>query len=180
MGARPFPRLARAEGSSAVTFVMALPLLVGLLCGVADIGRAAFLGMEADSAAQAACRFAAERVARGDGAPTGADALSAALEQSPSLSADGVRCSVRVRMVPVQAATVQRRTFDPDCGRFDTDAAQFAQSRVDVELRVDAACLTPVGAVALAAAGSSAELALSATASRTVCVDAPVGKEDAG
>ena len=62
---RPAGSRARIDGASAVTFVMALPLLMGLLCAVADIGRAAYLGMEADVAAQAACRYAAQRVAQG-------------------------------------------------------------------------------------------------------------------
>lgn len=48
---RPAGSRARIDGASAVTFVMALPLLMGLLCAVADIGRAAYLGMEADVAA---------------------------------------------------------------------------------------------------------------------------------
>ena len=79
---RPAGSRARIDGASAVTFVMALPLLMGLLCAVADIGRAAYLGMEADVAAQAACRYAAQRVAQGDKGPDGASALSAARASS--------------------------------------------------------------------------------------------------
>ena len=154
---RPAGSRARIDGASAVTFVMALPLLMGLLCAVADIGRAAYLGMEADVAAQAACRYAAQRAAQGDKVPDGASALSASIE---------VDCS------PVRTKEVERKTFDPQADRFEGRLVGFAYQQVDVRVRVNARCLTPVGKAVLSAAGAVDGLQLSSAASRTVSVDA--------
>ena len=163
---------ARIDGASAVTFVMALPLLMGLLCAVADIGRAAYLGMEADVAAQAACRYAAQRVAQGDKGLDGASALSAALEQAPGLAGEGVSCSIVVDCSPVRTKEVERKTFDPQADRFEGRPVVFAYRQVDVRMRVSARCLTPVGEAVLSAAGAVDGLQLSSAASRTVSVDA--------
>ncbi len=154
---------------------MALPLLMGLLCAAVDIGRAAYLGMEADVAAQAACRYAAQRIAQGDKAPDGASALSAALEQAPGLAAEGVSCSVETDCSPVQAKRVGRKTFDPQADRFEEQVVEFAYRQVSAEVRVSARCLTPVGEAMLSAAGAIDGLQLSSAASRTVSVDADAG-----
>lgn len=156
---------------------MALPLLMGLLCAVADIGRAAYLGMEADVAAQAACRYAAQRVAQGDKGPDGAFALSAALEQAPGLAGEGVSCSIEVDCSPVRTKEVERKTFDPQADRFEARPVGFACRQVDVRMRVSTRCLTPVGEVALSAAGAVDGLQLSSAASRTVSVDADADAE---
>ena len=160
------------DGASAVTFVMALPLLMGLLCAVADIGRAAYLGMEADVAAQAACRYAAQRVAQGNKGPDGASALSAALEQAPGLAGEGVSCSIEVDCSPVRTKEVERKTFDPQADRFEGQLVGFACRQVNVEMRVGARCLTPIGQAMFSAAGAIDGLQLSSVASRTVSVDA--------
>lgn len=151
---------------------MALPLLMGLLCAIADIGRAAYLGMEADVAAQAACRHAAQRVAQGDKGPDEASALSAALEQSPGLAGEGVSCSIEVDCSPVRTKEVERKTFDPQADRFEARPVAFAYRQVDVRVRVNARCLTPAGKAVLSAAGAVDGLQLSSAASRTVSVDA--------
>ncbi len=169
---RPAGSRARIDGASAVTFVMALPLLMGLLCAVADIGRAAYLGMEADVAAQAVCRYAAQRVAQGDKGPDGASALSAALEQAPGLAGEGVSCSIEVDCSPVRTKEVERKTFDPQADCFEGRLVGFAYQQVDVRVRVNARCLTPVGKAVLSAAGAVDGLQLSSAASRTVSVDA--------
>lgn len=169
---RPAGSRARIDGASAVTFVMALPLLMGLLCAVADIGRAAYLGMEADVAAQAACRYAAQRVAQGDKGPDEASALSAALEQAPGLAGEDVFCSIEVDCSPVRTKEVERKTFDPQADRFERRLIGFAYRQVDVRVRVNARCLTPVGKAVLSAAGAVDGLQLSSAASRTVSVDA--------
>ena len=154
---------------------MALPLLMSLLCAVVDIGRAAYLGMEADVAARAACRDAAGRIAQGDKAPDKACALSAALGQAPGLAGEGVSCSIEIDCLPVQTKGVERKTFDPQAGRFEEQLVEFAYRQVDVEMRVNARCLTPVGDAVLGAMGQADGLRLSATASRTVSVEADTG-----
>lgn len=168
-------RSVRIDGASVVTFVMALPLLMSLLCAVVDIGRAAYLGMEADVAAQAACRDAAGRIAQGDKAPDKACALSAALGQAPGLAGEGVSCSIEIDCPPVQTKGVERKTFDPQAGRFEEQLVEFAYRQVDVEMRVNARCLTPVGDAVLGAMGQANGLRLSSTASRTVSVEADTG-----
>ena len=161
---------------------MALPLLMGLLCAIADIGRAAYLGMEADVAAQAACRYAAQRVAQGDKGPDEASALSAALEQSSGLAGEGVSCSIEVDCSPVRTKEIERKTFDyrpeqvwktfdPQADCFERRPVVFAYRQVDVRVRVNARCLTPVGKAVLSAAGAVVGLQLSSAASRTVSVD---------
>ena len=67
---------------------------------------------------------------------------------------------------------VERKTFDPQADRFEGRLVGFAYRQVDVRVRVNARCLTPVGEAALSAAGAVNGLQLSSAASRTVSVDA--------
>ena len=67
---------------------------------------------------------------------------------------------------------VERKTFDPQADRFEGRLVGFAYRQVDVRVRVNARCLTPVGKAVLSAAGAVDGLQLSSAASRTVSVDA--------
>lgn len=148
-------RRAVAEGSSAVTFVMALPALAMLLCAVVDLGRVAYLGIEADAAAQAACRYAAERLS--EGAPdVAADAVrDEALRHSPSLASPGVRLEANVACGDEQAVSVSRKVYDPDSEGFAVREAQLSQRGVSVTLQIGVSCLTPVGAAVACGDGFS-------------------------
>ena len=64
------------------------------------------------------------------------------------------------------------KTFDPQADRFEGRLVWFAYQQVDVRVRVNARCLTPVGKAVLSAAGAVDGLQLSSAASRTVSVDA--------
>ena len=76
------------------------------------------------------------------------------------------------RLPGVRTKEVERKTFDPQADRFEARPVGFACRQVDVRMRVSARCLTPVGEVALSAAGAVDGLQLSSAASRTVSVDA--------
>lgn len=85
---------------------------MGLLCAVADIGRAAYLGWKRMSRPRPPAAMRPQRAAQGDKVPDGASALSAALEQAPGLAGEGVSCSIEVDCSPVRTKEVERKTFD--------------------------------------------------------------------
>ena len=85
---------------------------------------------------------------------------------------EGVFCSIEVDCSPVRTKEVERKTFDPQADRFERRLVGFAYRQVDVRVRVNAPCLTPVGKAVLSAAGAVDGLQLSSAASRTVSVDA--------
>ena len=103
---------------------------------------------------------------------TGRRLFAAALEQAPGLAGEGVSCSIEVDCSPVRTKEVERKTFDPQADRFEGRLVGFAYQQVDVRVRVNARCLTPVGKAVLSAAGAVDGLQLSSAASRTVSVDA--------
>ena len=99
---------------------MALPLLMGLLCAVADIGRAAYLGMEADVAAQAACRYAAQRVAQGDKGGRGVGSFRRRSSSLPGLRARAFPARSRSTARPC-GREIERKTFDSAGGLLPKD-----------------------------------------------------------
>ena len=119
----------------------------------------------------AAMRLSASR--KGDKGPDGASALSAALEQAPGLAGEGVSCSIEVDCSPVRTKEVERKTLDPQADRFEGRLVGFAYRQVDVRVRVNARCLTPVGKAVLSGGGRVERAASwSSRRGRTVSVDA--------
>ena len=111
--------------------VAAMPLLLAFLFAAIDLGRVAFLGAEASTAAHAVCRCV-EAAPSAAGSP---DRLrEAALEAAPSLGAAVER-------------EIAYRLHDDEDGSFAVRALRARTRSVAVELTVRARYLTPLGSL---------------------------------
>lgn len=137
-------RKGRSErGSSVVTFVVALPLLLLFLFAVVDLGRSVFLSMALDDAAHAACREASGHPA-GDVAES--QLREAAFAAAPALDRAGLRLGVSVRYGEMEDRAYAHRFYNDATGAYD-ERTSYARSRpVEVSLELAGQYLTPLGA----------------------------------
>lgn len=139
------------RGSSVVTFVIALPLLLLFLFAVVDLGRSVFLSMALDDAAHAVCREASEHPA---GDVEESQLRKAAFAAAPALDRDDVRLDVSVRYGEVEDRTYAHRFYDEATGTYDERASHARSRSVEVELVLEGGYLTPLGAALPGGVGS--------------------------
>ena len=127
------------RGGSVVVAVAAMPLLLAFLFAAIDLGRVAFLGAEASTAAHAVCRCV-EAAPSAAGSP---DRLrEAALEAAPSLGA------AELELVgDAVEREIAYRLHDDEDGSFAVRALRARTRSVAVELTVRARYLTPLGSL---------------------------------
>lgn len=140
------------RGSSVVTFVVALPLLLLFLFAVVDLGRTVFLSMALNDAAYAACRAVSQHPA-GEG--LGERAREAALVASPALGGDGLRLEASVRFDAPQDRAYTHRFYNAATGSFDERASKTTSQAVEVTLELAGSYLTPLGTVLSQASGTA-------------------------
>ncbi len=145
-----FPR-ADDCGSSVVSFLMGLPLLLLFLFAVVDLGRTAFLYAGAQDGAHAACQAAAQAQ---DGVVSGEVLCAAAVRACPALSSPDLRIAAAPRYGDLETATYAHRVYNSDTGRFEEVPAHVSRKKVEVVLTVRGGYLTPLGNLMAAAAGS--------------------------
>ena len=103
------------RGGSVVVAVAAMPLLLAFLFAAIDLGRVAFLGAEASTAAHAVCRCV-EAAPSAAGSP---DRLrEAALEAAPSLGAAELELSAAAEVGDAVEREIAYRLHDDEDGSF--------------------------------------------------------------
>lgn len=142
---QPSRRSGRSErGGSAVVAVAAMPLLLAFLFAAIDLGRIAFLGAEASTAAHAVCRYV-------EATPSAAafpDRLrQAALEAAPSLGAAELELSVAAEVGDAVEREIAYRLHDDEDGSFAVRNVRARTCPIAVELSVRARYLTPLGSL---------------------------------
>lgn len=159
-------------GSSAVSFVVALPVLAVFLCGAVDLGRSVFLGMALDDAAHAVCQEAASKSLAewNSGAVAESRLRACALEAAPALGAAGLALDVAATCGDEVEVRAMHRGFDGVEGAFRAQEVALRSREVRVEARVDGTYLTPVGAI-IAAAQGAADAGFSFRASAVASMD---------
>lgn len=165
---RPKPLLVGGEaGSSAVTFVMVLPLLCIFLCAALDFGRVVSCQMMLSDAAHAAADWGGEKISAGTALPlVNAAAREAALKAAPALAGDGFDVEVSCSR-PLEVGFT-RRVYSPESGTFSATKVQLESREVEACATFKGTYLTVVGR-AVAAAGGAADgsFSLEATARRS-------------
>ncbi|WP_232050936.1 TadE/TadG family type IV pilus assembly protein [Arabiibacter massiliensis] len=137
------------RGSSVVSFLLALPILLAFLFAVVDLGRSVFLGMALEDAAHAACRAVCS-AGSGEAEQT---AREAALAASPSLAAEGLRLAVAAHVGELEEEPYVHRLYDADEGAFEERPSRTARRTVRVDLELEGSYLTPAGALIAVAEG---------------------------
>lgn len=132
------------RGSSVVTFVVALPLLLMFLFAVVDLGRSVFLSMALNDAAHAVCREAS-------GHPSGDVAESqlraAAFAAAPALDHDDVRLDMSVRFGEYEDRAYAHWFYNDATEAYDERTSYVRSRPVEVALVLEGSYLTPLGAV---------------------------------
>ena len=166
--ARPKPLLVGCEaGSSAVTFVMVLPLLCIFLCAALDFGRVVSCQMMLSDAAHAAADWGGEKISAGTTLPlANAAAREAALKAAPALAGDGF--DVEVSCGRPSEVGFTRRVYSPESGTFSATKVQLGSREVEARATFKGTYLTVVGrAVAAASGAADGSFSLEATARRS-------------
>ena len=166
--ARSKPQLvSREAGSSAVTFVMVLPLLCIFLCAALDFGRVVSCQMMLSDAAHAAVDWGGEKISAGTTLPlVNAAAREAALKAAPALSGDGF--DVEVSCSRPSDVGFTRRVYSSGSGTFSTTNVQLSSREVEARATFTGTYLTVVGrAVAVASGAADGSFSLEATAWRS-------------
>lgn len=163
----------RELGSSAVSFVMVLPILAVLLGAVVDLGRVVLAGIELDCATQAVSRWASSEVSQGaarifsDGS-----ASEVLLESSSTLRMADFDCKASVQCSDVAKTSYEQKSYSEKSGSFQQQDATISCIEITVQSTLKGRCITPVGSALAALSGSDAgQYALSSRASRTVRIE---------
>lgn len=142
-------RQCRCRGGSAVSFVIALPLLLVFLFAVVDVGRTVYLHMALADAAHAACQTACASRA----SEVSPSALrEAACTAAPALAASNLRLSIEVRRDKAENLAYEHRVYNMTTGAFEAHPSQVERQTFYVELSLEGSYLTPLGS-ALSSAG---------------------------
>lgn len=160
--------LLACRGGSAVSFVIALPLLLVFLFAVIDVGRTVYLHMALADAAHVACQVVLESRA----AEVSPSALrEVACAASPTLAASDVRLSVEVHRGATEDLAYEHRTYNALSHAFEEHASEVKRQQVHVELKLEGRYLTPLGR-ALSSMGSASEAGFVYHAQSSGVVDA--------
>lgn len=165
----------REAGSSAVTFVLALPILAAFLCCVIDFGRVIFLNMALEDAAHAACQEASRASSRLEDGVDDEAVRAAVFAEAPALGADGLDVSVRVGLGEPRESSIPHHMKDGGGEGYSVRPFSLSSRQVDVEVTLSGRFLTPVGAAALALQGQSPDGRFMYRASAACMADAPMG-----
>lgn len=138
------------QGSSIVSVVVSLPVLLLFLCAAIDFGRMVFLNIALGDGAFAACQAACE-MSEGELVPE--EAVRTAQNASPALSAPGLAMQASVLYGEPRESPVSQRVFDPSTQSFEARHIEVGSRSVTVRLTLDGTYLTPVGAAVAAAKG---------------------------
>lgn len=140
------------HGSSVVTFVLALPLLVVFLFAIMDVGRTVFLHMALADAAHAACQVVVDDSEDG---VTQSALREAALTAAPALAVEGLSVSVKVRYGDTQTESYGHRLYDEESAAFEKRISQIEKREVVVTVGLEGSYLTPLGNALSVAQGRS-------------------------
>ncbi len=134
-------------------FVMTLPLIVLFLCALIDFGRVVFMQMAIDEAAQAACRRASEQISTGDGASSARAAAERSVSESFRLAGTGVSVQVQASVGTLERVGYSRQRYSAQEHGFAEVPSSVDSRKVEVAVKAQVACLTPLGSAAAGAAG---------------------------
>lgn len=165
----------REAGSSAVTFVLALPILAVFLCCAIDFGRVVFLNMALEDAAHAACQEASQASSRLEGGVAEEAVRAAVFAEAPALGADGLDVSVRVGFGEPHESLIPHHVSEGGGKGHSVRHFALSSRQIEAEVTLSGRFLTPVGAAALALQGQDPNGGFTYRASAMCAADAPVG-----